>query len=97
MIDKLNIPIENKLTKKINYTLLLDDVHYWFKKEYNTRGKLIHYVNAGGYWFQQEHDSRANIVYYEDCDGFWYKMEYDMRGNQIYYETSDGYIIDKRW
>lgn len=95
-LDKLNIPLENNNTKKIHYSLQLDDVGYWFKKEYNDEGKLIHYVNSGGYWFQQEYNSRGNIVYYDDCDGYWYKCEFDSNGKQIYFENSETHVKDDR-
>ena len=45
MIDKLNITIENKNTKKIKYKFYLDE-GVWWKSEYNNEGKLIHYVNS---------------------------------------------------
>ena len=43
MIDKYNIPLENKLTKEIIYYLNLDS-GYWDKAEYNSRGNEIEYV-----------------------------------------------------
>ncbi len=48
MVDELNIPIHNKLTKKIKLTLSLDD-SYWDKFEYGDSGKLIYFENSNGY------------------------------------------------
>jgi hypothetical protein len=45
MIDKLNISIEDKLTKKIEYKLNLGD-GYWWKSEFDSRGNLIYYVSS---------------------------------------------------
>jgi len=35
MIDKYNIPLQNKLTKRVVYHLWLDDDGYWVIDEYN--------------------------------------------------------------
>ena len=42
MIDKTNITIGNKLTKKIIYYLNFDS-GYWSKKEFDSRGERIYY------------------------------------------------------
>jgi hypothetical protein len=52
MIDKLKISIKDKLTKKIKYELYLD-IGFWRKREYDTRGKLIHYENSNGYNYKR--------------------------------------------
>jgi len=45
MIEKTNITIEDKNTKKIEYKLNLGD-DYWWKSEYNAEGNLIYYVSS---------------------------------------------------
>ena len=45
MIDKYNIPIEDKDTKEIKYKLNLGD-GYWWKSEHNDEGNLIYYVSS---------------------------------------------------
>ena len=47
MIEKNNIPIQNKLTKRISYILFLDS-GWWRKIEYDDRGKEINYENSEG-------------------------------------------------
>ncbi len=69
MIDKLNIPLENKDTKKIEYTLWLDE-GYWSKIEYNAEGNLIYSETSEGYWSKQEYDNEGNIIYFETSDGY---------------------------
>jgi hypothetical protein len=91
MIDKLNIPLENKLTKKIRYTLSLDR-GFWRKTEYDTRGKGTYFETSSGYWHKKEYNTRGNEIYYEDCNGYWVKKEYDNEGKRIYFENSSGYI-----
>ncbi len=95
MIDKLNIKIHNKLTKKIEYNLWLDE-DFWRKDEYDDRGKEIYYEDDTGYWEKREYDTRGNEIYYENSGGNWYKREYNSVGNIIYHENSDGYIRDDR-
>jgi hypothetical protein len=48
MIDKLNISIENKETKKIMYKLYLD-INYWYKREYDSRFNQIYYETSRGF------------------------------------------------
>jgi len=55
MIDKLNIPIENKLTKKIEYRLYLDG-GTWCKSEINDEGREIHYENDLSCWYEREYN-----------------------------------------
>ncbi len=64
IIEKNNIPLENKDTKKIEYTLWLDE-GVWSKIEYNAEGKTIYYEDRG-YWSKQEYDNEGNLIYYED-------------------------------
>ena len=64
MIEKSNIKIENKLTKKITYTLALDSER-WYKQEYDSEGKLIYYEDRG-YWSKQEYDNEGNLIYHEN-------------------------------
>ena len=45
MIDKYNIPIQDKNTKIIDYTLYLDS-EWWYKSEYDSRGNLTYYVSS---------------------------------------------------
>ncbi len=68
MIDKLNIPLQNKDTKKIKYWLYLDDA-FWLKYEYNNEGYIIHYVNSGGYWIKKGYNTRGERTYFEDSKG----------------------------
>jgi hypothetical protein len=65
MIDKLNIKIENKQTKKIEYKLNLDS-GYWLKSECNVEDRTIHLEDSGGYWFKYEYDNEGQLIYYEN-------------------------------
>ena len=47
MIDKYKIPLKNKNTKKIIYTLHLDG-DYWLKSERNVEGRTIHLEDSKG-------------------------------------------------
>ncbi len=60
MIDKLNIPLENKETKKIFYTLWLDG-GTWCKTEINAGGLEIYYESSLSYWYKFEYDVSDNI------------------------------------
>jgi hypothetical protein len=64
MINKSNIRIQNKDTKKIRYKLYLDD-GWWSKKEYDTRGNKIYYENSVGYSNKYEYDSEGKQIYFE--------------------------------
>jgi hypothetical protein len=44
MIDKYNIPIQYKHTKKIRYTLYLD-IKWWCIEEFNNDGDLMCAIN----------------------------------------------------
>ena len=68
MIDKYNISIEDKLTKKIEYLLYLDD-GFWHKNEYNSRGNRIYSESSGGFWYKAEFNTEGNIIYYETSKG----------------------------
>ncbi len=59
VIDKLNIKIESKNTKKIKYELDLD-IGYWFNEEYDSRGNEIYYQTSEGYSYKKEYDNVAN-------------------------------------
>lgn len=47
MIEKYNIPIEDKNTKKIIYTLSLD-IGYWLKSEFDDKGNRIYLKDSKG-------------------------------------------------
>jgi hypothetical protein len=68
MIDKLNISIKNKDTKKIKYKLNLDN-DWWRKYEYDTRGNLIYCENGAGYWYKMEYNNKNKVIYYENNIG----------------------------
>ena len=69
MIDKLNITIENKLTKKIKYFLRLDS-GYWYIDEYDSKNNIIYYESSRGFWYKKEYDNEGNRIYYETSEGF---------------------------
>jgi hypothetical protein len=69
MIEKLNIKIENKDTKKIYYKLHLDE-RYWRKEEYDSRGNEVYYEDSSGDWFKEEYDNEGKRVYYESSRGY---------------------------
>ena len=96
MIDKLNIPIGNKLTKIIDYKFWLDDSEWWYKYEYDEVGNKTYSETSSGEWYKYEYDTRGNIIYFENYRGYWSKEEYDKWGNLIYLETSKGIIKDDR-
>ena len=52
MVDKLNITIEDKNTKAIEYMLSLDD-GTWDKSEYNDEGREICYESSLSYWYER--------------------------------------------
>ncbi len=68
MIEKTNIKIHNKLTKKIEYLLYLDR-GYCYKLEFDTRGNLIYYEDSDGFWSKYEYNSEGNRIYYENSIG----------------------------
>ena len=49
MIDKLNIPLQYKETKKIAYTLFLDS-EWWWKEEYDDSDKRILHKSSMDKW-----------------------------------------------
>ncbi len=67
MIDKLNITIENKITKKIKYYLWLNN-GWWSKSEYDSRGNLIYYESSSGHWSKKEYGSKGNQIYSENSN-----------------------------
>ncbi len=69
MIEQTNIPLENKDTKKIKYTLHLDG-RTWWKSEYDSRGNEIYYEDCDVFWFKKVFDSRGNLIYYETSEGY---------------------------
>jgi outer membrane lipoprotein-sorting protein len=69
MIDKTNIKIESKNTKKIYYKLFLDR-GYWYKREYDSEGKQIYFENSSGFWHKKEYNTRGNEIYFENYRGF---------------------------
>ncbi len=68
MIEKLNITIQNKLTKKIFYKLYLDGGE-WIKYEYDTNHNKIYYEDDTGYWFKSEFNSNSYRTYFENIYG----------------------------
>lgn len=44
MIEKLNIPLEDKQTKKVRYTLYLD-IKWWSIEEFNSKGYMLFAIN----------------------------------------------------
>ncbi len=69
MIDKTNIPLENKLSKRISYTMFLNSGK-WLKTEYNSRGNITYYENSGGYWYKYKYDSIGKQIYFENSNGY---------------------------
>jgi len=92
MIDKLNIPLQNIQTKKIEYYLYFSDEQlddgFWHKREYDSRGNQIYFENIQGDWNKFEYDNESNQIYFEENGGLI--LEYDTRGNIIYSEERDG-------
>ena len=68
MIDKLNISIEDKNTKKIEYKLYSDDGG-WVKSEYDSNQNMIYNENSDGYWSKSEYDNEGKRVYFETIYG----------------------------
>ncbi len=68
MIEKTNIPIIYKNTKKIRYLLYLD-LGKWCNFEYDIRGNIIYYENSNGDWVKTEYDDENNEIYYENKFG----------------------------
>ena len=48
MIEQSNLPLEYKITKKIEYYLNFD-IGYWWKEEYDTKGNLIYLKTSAAY------------------------------------------------
>jgi hypothetical protein len=69
MIEKTNISIQDKLTKKINYYLNLDS-GYWRKSEFETGGNQIYYEDTTGYWSKGEYNDEGKRIYSETSDGY---------------------------
>ncbi len=69
MIEKLNIPIRNKLSRQIKYILYLHN-EFWCKREYDSEGNQIYYEDNTGYWVKREYDNEGKRVYYETSEGF---------------------------
>lgn len=67
MIEQTNIPIKNKDTKKIKYTLLLDG-GYWVKSERNVEGRTVHIEDSYGERRDNEWVVIGNEIfcYYDD-------------------------------
>ncbi len=62
MIEKTNLPIVDKLTKKIEYWLNLDR-GFWLKAEYDSRGNEIYYVNSFRNWVKKEYNTIGDKIY----------------------------------
>jgi len=73
MIEKLNIPIQSKNTKKIEYCLSLDN-EWWHISELDKNNNEIYYVNSKGNWVKKEYNNRGDKIYVEDKHGF---LNYD--------------------
>jgi hypothetical protein len=65
MVDKYNITIQYKGTKKIKYWLNLDNGR-WEKEEYNHKDKITYFENSFGNWIKAHYDSKDNMMYCED-------------------------------
>jgi hypothetical protein len=65
MIDKLNLPIGNKDTKKFKYWLDLDG-GFWFKTEYNDEGSVTYNEDCTGFWSKTEYNTRGKVIYLEN-------------------------------
>jgi hypothetical protein len=68
MVEKTNIKIENKLTKKIYYKLYLDE-DFWYKEEFDTRGNVIYFKDSSGYWAKAEYNYSSKEIYFENNRG----------------------------
>ncbi len=69
IIEKNNIPLEDKLTKKILYILNLDR-DYWSKKEFDSIGQIIYFETSLGYWAKSEYDNEGKRVYFENSNRY---------------------------
>ncbi len=69
MIEKLNIPIGNKLTKEISYRLSLEGGG-WYKAEFDNKYNLIYYENGAGRWTKSEYNDEGERIYYETSEGY---------------------------
>lgn len=69
MIEKTNIPIHNKQTKKIKYNLSLDFYDY-YKTEFDSRGNQTYFEDSGGYWFKNEYDNEGKRIYFGYSRGY---------------------------
>ncbi len=67
MIEKTNIKIENKDTKKISYRLNLE-VGYWYKQEFDSRGNET-YFEDNDFWCKRQYDTIGDVIYYESSRG----------------------------
>lgn len=68
MIEKYNIKIESKQTKKIKYELWLDE-GFWRNFEYDSKGNIIYFENSEGNWVKTEYDDENNEIYFENRFG----------------------------
>ena len=68
MIEKTNITIGNKLTKKIEYMLFLDGGAWW-KHEFDSSDNEIYYENSEGDWSKREYNDIGERIYYETSFG----------------------------
>ena len=69
MIEKTNIIIQSKLTKKIKYYFELDN-GYWCKQEYNSRGNETYFEVSDGWWYKKGFEDKGKITYYENSGGY---------------------------
>lgn len=69
MIEKTNIPIQNKNTKKIDYILNLD-TGWWDKYEYDDSDNEVYFEDCVDFWYKYEHDTEGNIIYVENSYGY---------------------------
>ncbi len=95
MIEKLNIPIRDKLTKKIEYMLWLDE-GIWWKSEFDDKDNKIYSQYYDNTWIKRKYDDRGNVIFFKRHNNQWGKLEYNNEADIIYYENSEGYISDDR-
>ena len=68
MLGVTEFPFEI-LDKRGNPTYYEDSDGDWWKREYNSIGKVTYYEDSCGYWAKYEYDSMGNWTYYEDSNG----------------------------
>jgi YD repeat-containing protein len=59
-------------------------------REYDSKGKLIHYRGSNGFEYWYEYDTNGNEIHYRNSGGYETWCEYDTNGNRIHYRSSNG-------